>query len=81
MSEASQTALHNKHVPEVLWFLARPQIEGQTSMAGTLVILESVILGTLLLAEQHGKDPRLVLDAIYHAVQSRLEAEMRDRDV
>jgi hypothetical protein len=73
-----QNTLHNEHAPKVLRLLAQPQIEGRTDMPGTLVILESVIVGALLMAQHLGTSAPHHLDLLYAHVQERLEAEMRN---
>ncbi len=69
--------LHNQHAPQVLRLLMAPQATGKTTMAGTVVMIESVLLGVLLVAQREGMSAPHLLDAIYSAVLERLEDAMR----
>jgi len=78
-SERERRDLHNQHAPACLRLLMKPLGEGKTTIAGTMVILESLILGFLLTAQHYGFSAPHTLDAIYDGVQKRLERDKAER--
>ncbi len=83
MSDLTQTeiqgAVHNAVVGEIVKAIVKPPLESGGSCSDILVILESVVVGTMLVATKLGGD-EIVLDVLVEAVKKRL-AEARLGDI
>lgn len=73
MSE--QTEIHNRIAGEIVKAIVKPPLEAGGSYTDVLVVLESVILGVMLVAVKLGGDGK-VLDLVVERVKERL-AEQR----
>lgn len=69
-----QSALHNELAPKIMSMMVEPLRQGG-GMTDVLVLLESVVVGTILAAAKLGGD-EIVLDTMIDAVKMRL-AEIR----
>lgn len=74
-----QGNLHNKLAGEIIATIVRPPIEAGGGMIDVLILLESVILGVMLIGVRMGGD-EIVLDEVVARVKERL-AELRLGDV
>jgi hypothetical protein len=73
-----QAEIHNKLAGEIVGDIVRPILASGGKMSGALVVLESVVLGVLLMNEKTGgASAETVLDVIADAVRKRLP-EARD---
>lgn len=76
---SEQTKLHNELAGQIVGQIVRPVIESGGSYTEVLVLLESVILGVMLMAVKLGGD-EIVFDTVVERVKQRL-AECRLRHV
>lgn len=71
----TQTEIHNRVAGEIVKSIVKPPLEAGGDMTDVLIILESVILGVMLMAVKLGGDDK-VLDLTFERVRERL-AEQR----
>jgi hypothetical protein len=71
----TQTEIHNQVAGDIVKQIVKPPLEAGGGMTDVLVILESVILGVMLVAVRLGGDDK-VLDVVMEGVKRRL-AEQR----
>jgi hypothetical protein len=72
---ATQSEIHNRIAPEIVKSIVRPPLDAGGSMTDLLILLESVILGVVLMGVKLGGDDK-VLDLVVERVKERL-AEQR----
>lgn len=71
----TQHEIHNRIAGEIVKQIVRPPLEAGGQFTDVLVVLESVILGVMLVAVKLGGD-EIVLDQVVEGVKKRL-AEQR----
>jgi len=76
---SNQAELHNKIAGEIVASIVLPPIEAGGDFKDVLVVLESVIMGVMLVTARIGGD-EVVLDAVVARVKERL-AEKRLGDI
>lgn len=67
----TQTEIHNKVAGEIVKAIVRPPLEAGGQFTDVLVILESVILGVMLMGVKLGGDDRVLDEVVLH-VKERL---------
>jgi hypothetical protein len=72
---STQTEIHNRLAGDIVKQIVRPPLEAGGQFTDVLVVLESVILGVMLVAVKLGGD-EIVLDEVVKHVKERL-AEQR----
>jgi hypothetical protein len=75
----TQSEIHNQIVGDIVKSIIRPPLDAGGEMTDVFVVLESVILGVILLSVKLGGD-ELVIDALMERVKARL-AEQRLADI
>jgi hypothetical protein len=70
-----QTEIHNRLAGEIVRQIVKPPLDAGGEFTDVLILLESVILGVMLIAVKLGGD-EIVLDLIVDRVRERL-AEQR----
>lgn len=71
----NQTEIHNRMAGQIVASIVKPPLEAGGSFTSVLVLLESVILGVMLVGVKLGGDEK-VLDEVVKHVKERL-AEQR----
>lgn len=74
MTEAQnliQTEIHNRMAGEIVAWMVRPPLEAGGHVSDVLVILESVIVGVMLVVAKFGGD-EIVLDEVVKNAKKRL---------
>lgn len=74
-----QTEIHNKIVGDIVRSIVKPPLDAGGSYTDVMVVLESVVVGVVLMGVRLGGDEK-VLDAMMAAAKIRL-AEMRLKDI
>lgn len=69
----SQTELHNKLAGDVVKTIVKTPLEAGGQMSDALVILESVVLGVVLVATKYGYPEDVTLDELTKHVRERLD--------
>jgi hypothetical protein len=72
---ASPREIHNEMAGEIVRLIVKPPLDAGGEFSDVLVLLETVILGVMLIAVKLGGDG-IVLDAVMERVKERL-AEQR----
>lgn len=67
----SQSELHNKIAGQIVASIVKPPLDAGGSFTDVLVVLESVILGVILVSVKLGGDDK-VLDLVMERVKERL---------
>ncbi|MPZ58474.1 MAG: hypothetical protein GEU91_18675 [Rhizobiales bacterium] len=71
----TQSTIHNRMAGEIVRSIVKPPLDAGGQMTDVLVLLESVVLGVILVAVKMGGD-EIVLDTLVDGVKKRL-AEQR----
>ena len=76
---SKQTELHNQIAGQIVASIVKPPIEAGGDYKDVLIVLESVIMGVMLVTARLGGD-EIVLDTVVERVKERL-AEKRLGDI
>lgn len=76
---SDQSALHNRLAGQIVASIVKPPLEAGGQFTDVLVLLESVIVGVLLMGVKLGGD-EIVFDSLMERVKGRL-AELRLKDI
>jgi hypothetical protein len=74
----TQTEIHNRVAGECVKAIVKPALEAGGEFTDVLVILESVILGVMLMAVKLGGDDKVLDEVVLH-VRERLAKERLGR--
>lgn len=76
---SGQSDIHNRLAGQIVASIVKPPLEAGGQFTDVLVLLESVIVGVLLVGVKLGGD-EIVFDAVVERVKQRL-AELRLKDI
>ena len=71
MSNEKQTELHNRIAGPIVASIVKPVMDAGGSYTDVLVVLESVVVGVMLVVVKLGGD-NIVLDVFFEAIRARL---------
>jgi hypothetical protein len=71
---STQSELHNRLAGQIVASIVKPPLEAGGDITAVLVLLESVILGVVLMCVKLGGD-EIVIDEVMDAVKKRLAKE------